>query len=69
MLQWFKQLDRILRGEATRLSALRAGTIDLSVGGLVVVLVILSMLYGLCMGVFTMITTEEATTHRCWRVR
>jgi hypothetical protein len=58
MLQWFKQLDRILRGEATRLSALRAGTIDLSVGGLVVVLVILSMLYGLCMGVFTMITTR-----------
>ena len=57
MLHWFKQLDRILRGEATRLSALRAGTIDLSVPGLVIVLVILGLLYGLCMGLFSIIAS------------
>jgi hypothetical protein len=57
MWHWFKQLDRILRGEATRLSALRTGTIDLSIGGLVVVLVILSMIYGLCMGLFSVIAS------------
>jgi hypothetical protein len=57
MLHWFKQLDRILRGEATRLSALKAGTIDLSVRGLVIVLIILGLLYGLCMGVFSVIAS------------
>jgi len=57
MLHWFKQLDRILRGEATRLSALRAGTIDLSVPGLVIVLIILGLLYGLCMGLFSVIAS------------
>ncbi len=57
MLHWFKQLDRILRGEATRLSALRTGTIDLSVPGLVAVLILLGLLYGLCMGVFSVIAS------------
>src|SRR4051812_48701798 len=57
MLHWFKQLDRILRGEATRLSALKTGTIDLSVGGLVIVLIILGLLYGLCMGLFSVIAS------------
>lgn len=57
MLHWFKQLDRILRGEATRLSALKAGTIDLNVGGLVIVLIILGLLYGLCMGLFSVIAS------------
>src|SRR4051812_26754967 len=57
MLHWFKQLDRILRGEATRLSSLRQGTIDLAVPGLVAVLIILGLLYGLCMGVFSVIAS------------
>ena len=57
MLHWFKQLDRILRGEATRLSALKTGTIDLPVGGLVIVLIILGLLYGLCMGLFSVIAS------------
>lgn len=57
MLHWFRQLDRILRGEATRPSALKAGTIDLSVGGLVMVLIILGLLYGLCMGLFSVISS------------
>src|SRR4051812_42129891 len=57
MLHWFRQLDRILRGEATRLSALKTGTIDLSVGGLAIVLIVLGLLYGLCMGVFSVIAS------------
>lgn len=57
MLHWFRQLDRILRGEATRPSALKAGTIDVSVGGLVIVLIVLGLLYGLCMGLFSVIAS------------
>jgi len=57
MIHWFKQLDRILRGETTRLSALKTGTIDLSVSGLALVLIILGLLYGLCMGLFSVIAS------------
>ena len=33
MLRWLKQLDRILRGEATRITQLRTGTIDVPAVG------------------------------------
>ncbi|WP_435011216.1 hypothetical protein P12x_002517 [Tundrisphaera lichenicola] len=52
MIRWWKDLDRILRGDATRISSLSRGTIDVSVGGLSLVLLILGMLYGACMGSF-----------------
>ncbi|AGA27728.1 hypothetical protein [Singulisphaera acidiphila] len=52
---WWKDLDRILRGEATRLSALRRGTIEVRLGGLSIVLMILAMIYGACMGSFAML--------------
>lgn len=55
MRMWWKDLDRILRGEATRLSALRRGTIEVRLGGLSIVLAILAMLYGGCMGSFAML--------------
>ncbi|SIO58176.1 hypothetical protein SAMN05444166_5583 [Singulisphaera sp. GP187] len=55
MTAWWKDLDRILRGEATRLSALRRGTIEVRLGGLAIVLVVLAMLYGACMGSFAML--------------
>jgi hypothetical protein len=45
-------LDRILRGEATRASALRRGTVEVSLGGLALAIVGLGVLYGLCMGSF-----------------
>jgi hypothetical protein len=45
-------LDRILRGEATRPSALGRGTIEATVGGLSIVLAALAMVYGICMGLF-----------------
>jgi hypothetical protein len=55
MRQWFKDLDRILRGEATRLPALRSG-LDIPIAGLCFILLILGMLYGLCMGCFGLVT-------------
>src|SRR4051794_32272109 len=54
MGRWFRDLDRILRGDATRLSALDRGRIDISVGGLTIVLVLLAMAYGVCMGTFAL---------------
>jgi hypothetical protein len=50
--RWWHDLDRILRGDATKLSALRRETIEVAVGGLSVVLLALAALYGACMGSF-----------------
>lgn len=52
MHKWFKDLDRVLRGEATRLSALRGDTIDVLAGRLSVVVLTLAIVYGVCMGAF-----------------
>jgi hypothetical protein len=46
------ELDRILRGELTRVSSLRKGGIELSPGRLSQIIVILGMIYGVCMGTF-----------------
>lgn len=46
----FRALDRILRGDATRVSTLRQGTFDVPTDGLFWLIVVLSMLYGACMG-------------------
>jgi hypothetical protein len=54
MRTWLRDLDRILRGEATRLTALRRGTIEIPAGGLSVVIVLLGMVQGLCMGCFAL---------------
>jgi len=58
MLQWFKQLDGILRGDATRLPALQEGKISFPIGGLTIVTILLGVIYGLCMGSFAMIRTS-----------
>ena len=59
MIRGFKALDRVLRGEATRLPALRDGTIDIPAGLLIIVLVILGMVAGACTGVFAVITRSH----------
>ncbi len=46
------QLDRILRGEATKPSALRRGTIEVSASGLTWTVLILGVSSGVCMGSF-----------------
>lgn len=52
MLKWFKQLDTILRGDATLMSSLRAGRFDIPVGGLGIVAVVLAAVLGACVGSF-----------------
>ncbi|NLI01360.1 MAG: hypothetical protein GX446_17930 [Chthonomonadales bacterium] len=54
MLKHFRELDRILRGDATRITALRRGTIETPVGGLALISVVLGMLYGLCAACFAL---------------
>jgi hypothetical protein len=52
----FRSLDRILRGDATRLPSLQQGAIDLPVGGLILLIIFLGMIYGACMGLSAVIT-------------
>src|SRR5689334_14572223 len=54
MRAWWKDLDRILRGEATRQNALRRGTIEVPATGISAALVLLAMGYGVCMGCFAL---------------
>ncbi len=60
MIRWFKQLDGILRGDATRLSALKDGRIETPIGGLSVVTVFLGAVYGVCIGAYAVIRTGGA---------
>jgi hypothetical protein len=54
-----QELDRILRGEATRPGDLTGGRLDVRVRGLVVVLVLLGFAYGVCMGSFALVNRPE----------
>ena len=47
-------LDRILRGDVTRPEAVRGHTIDVSLLSLSVVVLVLAMIYGACMGSFSL---------------
>jgi hypothetical protein len=53
MLKWFRDLDRILRGDVTRISALREGRFDVPIGGITFVLVVLGLISGACVGSFS----------------
>jgi hypothetical protein len=52
MRRWLNDLDRILRGEATRLSALKEESLGIPLGGLLLVILLMAVLYGVCMGFF-----------------
>jgi hypothetical protein len=52
MWAWIRQLDRLLRGEATSLPQLQRGEFDIPILGLCVVISVLGMIYGACMGLF-----------------
>ena len=54
MLNAIRSLDRILRGDATSLPVLRQGEFDVPVWGLLVVIDVLGLFYGLCMGIFAL---------------
>jgi hypothetical protein len=53
MKDWFRQLDRLLRGDEMR-EALARGEIELQVGGLALVAILMGAIYGVCMGVFAL---------------
>jgi hypothetical protein len=59
----------VLRGDATRLPLLREGTIDIPVGGLMLVLIVLAMTAGACTGVYAVITRYSAKVdvHMGWQ--
>ena len=52
MKRWWKELDRLLRGEATQGSVLSADDFRIPVGGLLLMALALAALYGVCMGFF-----------------
>lgn len=54
MISAIRQIDRILRGEATRLSALRLGRIEYDLGNVTAGTLVLATLSGLCMGSFAL---------------
>jgi hypothetical protein len=51
---WFRELDRLLRGELTGVSSLRSGGIEISPRRLSACIIILAMVYGACMGTFAL---------------
>jgi hypothetical protein len=55
MLGWLSHLDRLLRGDITRPEELRDGRIGIDAGGLTIVIVLLGMIYGLCMGSYSLL--------------
>lgn len=52
MKRWLNDLDRILRGEATRIDVLREQNLNIPLGGLLLVILLMAVLYGVCMGFF-----------------
>ena len=68
MIRWFKQLDGILRGDATRMSALRNGKIETPVGGITFVTLVLGATYGVCMGAYAIIRTGGASSDAYWQM-
>ncbi len=56
MRQWIRDLDLILRGQATTPAALAGGELRVPVFGLLVLVDAMGLLYGLCMSVFTLST-------------
>jgi len=68
MLNSFRQLDTILRGDATRLSSLQQGQIGIPIAGLTFVLLTLGIVYDICMGAFAVINgyTNEDVVADAW---
>jgi hypothetical protein len=59
ILAGLTELDRILRGELTRVSSLRRGGLEISAGRLSLIIVVLAMTYGICMGTFALFRIKE----------
>ena len=53
------QLDRILRGDATRPELLKRAEIEIPIVGVSITVICLAVIYGACMGVFAMVRGAE----------
>lgn len=56
---WFRELDRLLRGELTRTASLREGGLEIDPARLALVIYALAASYGLCMGAFAVFRDED----------
>ena len=54
MLKWLKELDRILRGDATRMEELWKAELRIPVLGLSVVILALAVFYAVCLDFYAM---------------
>jgi hypothetical protein len=54
MWKWIVALDRLLRGESTSLPALREAELRMPLVGFMVLIELLGMIYGVCMGTFSL---------------
>jgi hypothetical protein len=54
MISWIRPLDSLLRGDATRIDQLHDGELRVPILGLAVVIDVLGLIYGACMGVFSL---------------
>lgn len=59
MKRAWREIDRILRGEATRTGNLARGTIEVEPKHVGPLMLILAMSYGLCMGVYSLLTPHR----------
>lgn len=59
MFQRLKEVDRVLRGEVTQLENLRDGTISVRASSLTVMIIVLGLIYGLCMGCFSLFRIHD----------
>ena len=57
---WFAELDSILRGDLTRVSSLRRGGLEVNSRRLSLIIIVLAMIYGVCMGTFAVFRSQGA---------
>jgi hypothetical protein len=57
---WFGELDMLLRGELTRVSSLRSGGLEINPARLSLIIILLAMIYGVCMGTFAVFRPRGA---------
>jgi hypothetical protein len=61
MLKWLSHLDRVLRGDVTRREELRDGRVNIDAQGIAVMILVLGMIYGLCMGSYSWLKEVPAS--------
>lgn len=56
LFRWIAQFDRLLRGELIEFAALRLRGLEIPLFGFLVIIDLLGMVYGACMGIFALTT-------------